>query len=179
MPLRDTWPAARRRGAVADDERTGEVRLRRSSEETCEQRRETDCGVGGAKGGDQGEHGSIQHVPGTEPGKRATGFGTCTSSCKAAEEGAVHRASAPRHGRPASGVVLCAQTQRGTRSGWHDVAVLRSGTGRASSASAHASTQRSVSGTARSAAVHTQAGRQAAPIGDCRTGRQSRPARGG
>ncbi|MCY1530392.1 hypothetical protein D9M68_655760 [compost metagenome] len=165
------WSASGRRGAVADDERTGEVRLRRISEEACEQCREIGRGVGGAKGGDQGEHGSAQHVPGAEPGKRVTGAGTCTASCKAAEEGAVHRSAASRHGRPASGVVLCAQTQRGPRSGWHDVAVLRRGTRRASPASAHASTQRSVSGTARSAAVHTQAGRQTAPIGDCRTGR--------
>lgn len=42
----------------------GEVRLRRSSEETCEQHRGIGCGVGGAKDGDQGEHGSVQHVSG-------------------------------------------------------------------------------------------------------------------
>ena len=52
------WSASGRRGAVADDERTREVRLRHSSEEACEQRREAGCGVGGAKGGDQEEHGS-------------------------------------------------------------------------------------------------------------------------
>src|ERR1700712_4645728 len=90
--------ASGRRGAVADDERTGEVRLRRSSDEACEQGWGTSCGVGGAKGGDQGEHGSATHAPGSEPGKRVTGAGTCTASCKAAEEGAVHRASTPRHG---------------------------------------------------------------------------------
>ena len=37
------WSASGRRGAVADDERTREVRLRHSSEEACEQRREAGC----------------------------------------------------------------------------------------------------------------------------------------
>jgi hypothetical protein len=66
------WSASGRRGAIADDERTREVILRHSSDEACEQGRETGCGAGGAKGADQGEHGSISHAPGTEPGKRAT-----------------------------------------------------------------------------------------------------------
>src|SRR5258707_497004 len=94
--------ASGRRGAIADDERTGEVRLRRSSYEDCEQGWGTSCGVGGAKGGDQGEHGSVTHAPGADPGKRATGAGACTASCKTAEEGAVHRASTPRPSRPTS-----------------------------------------------------------------------------
>src|SRR5882757_3836589 len=153
------WSASGRRGAIADDERTREVRLRHSSDEACEQGRETGCGAGGAKGGDQGEHGSISHAPGTEPGKRATGTGTCTASCKAAEEGTVHRAPTPRHDRPASGVVLCAQTQGGARSGWSEVAGLRGRVGRASSILACESSKWSVPGTARSAAVHTKAGR--------------------
>src|SRR5205085_3105681 len=42
------WPASGRRGAVADDERTWEVRLRNSSWEADEQSRATGCGVGGA-----------------------------------------------------------------------------------------------------------------------------------
>src|SRR5260370_14436641 len=75
--------ASGRRGAVADDERTGEVRLRRSSDEACEQGWGTSCGVGGAKGGDQGEHGSATHAPGAESGKRATRRGTWTASGKA------------------------------------------------------------------------------------------------
>src|SRR5207302_8839690 len=40
------WPASGRRGAVADDERTWEVRLRNSSWEADEQSRATGCGVG-------------------------------------------------------------------------------------------------------------------------------------
>src|ERR1700709_2799552 len=94
--------ASGRRGAVADDERTGEVRLRRSSDEACEQGWGTSCGVGGAKGGDQGERGPAPDARGAEPGKRATAAGTCTASSKTAEEGAVHRASTPRHSRPTS-----------------------------------------------------------------------------
>src|SRR3989475_5587095 len=49
------WPASGRRGAVADDERTWEVRLRNSSWEADEQSRATGCGVGGAKCGGRGE----------------------------------------------------------------------------------------------------------------------------
>lgn len=45
---------------------TGEVRLRNSSDDVCEQHQEFGRGVGGAKGGDQGEHGAVQHVPGAE-----------------------------------------------------------------------------------------------------------------
>ena len=155
-----------------------EVRLRHSSEEACEQRREAGCGVGGAKGGDQEEHGSVAHVPGAEPGKRVTGAGPCTAGCKAAEEGTVHRAAAPRHDRSPQGVVLCAQTQCGPWGGRFD-AVLRGRTGRPPPAPARASTQWSVPGTTRTATVHTEAGWQTAPAGDCRAGRQDRPARGG
>jgi RNA-directed DNA polymerase len=49
-------PASGRRGAKGDDARAGEVRPRHSSDEACEQGRETGGGVGGAKGGDRGEH---------------------------------------------------------------------------------------------------------------------------
>ena len=37
-------------------------------------------GVGGAKGGDQGECGPAKHAPDSEPGKRVTGAGTHTAS---------------------------------------------------------------------------------------------------
>src|SRR5438876_8587539 len=67
------WPASGRRGAVADDERTWEVRLRNSSWEADEQSRATGCGVGGAKGGGRGECESAKHGPGTVPGNRVTG----------------------------------------------------------------------------------------------------------
>src|SRR5205085_3951790 len=52
---RAVWSASGRRGAVADDARTGEVRPRHRSGEAGEQRRATVRGVGGAKGGDRGE----------------------------------------------------------------------------------------------------------------------------
>jgi hypothetical protein len=38
-------------------------------------------GVGGAKGGGQGEYAPSKHVPGTEPGKRVTGVGAYTATC--------------------------------------------------------------------------------------------------
>ena len=46
----------------------GEVRPRHSSDEAGEQGRATGGGVGGAKGGDQGEHGPTTHAPDSEPG---------------------------------------------------------------------------------------------------------------
>src|SRR5260221_13918925 len=58
------WPASGRRGAVADDERTWEVRLRNSS---CEQSRATGCGVGGAKGGGRGECEPAKHALSVRP----------------------------------------------------------------------------------------------------------------
>src|SRR3954467_376626 len=54
---RAVWSASGRRGAVADDARTGEVRPRQSSGEAGEQRRATVRGVGGAKGGAEGNAG--------------------------------------------------------------------------------------------------------------------------
>ena len=44
-----------------------EVRLGRSSCETCEQGRATGGGVGGAKDRDQGEHGTTAHATDAEP----------------------------------------------------------------------------------------------------------------
>src|SRR5439155_7525319 len=92
-------PASGRRGAEADDERAGEVRLGHTSEEACEQGRATGCGVGGAKGWDRGEHGPSTHATDSAPSKRVTGAGTCTGRCKAAEEGEVQCAAASRHDR--------------------------------------------------------------------------------
>src|SRR5580765_8427663 len=83
------------RGAVGDDERTGEARPRHSSDEAGEQRRATVCGVGGAKGRGRGERGTGPHAPGSGPGKRVPGAGPRTAGCKAEEEGTVHRAPAP------------------------------------------------------------------------------------
>src|SRR2546422_11329705 len=65
--------ASGRRGAVADDERAGEVRPLRSSWEAGEQVRATGGGVGGAKGEGRGEHGRATHAPDTEPGGRVPG----------------------------------------------------------------------------------------------------------
>src|SRR5918911_2615499 len=76
---RAVWSASGRRGAEADDARTGEVRPRHSSCEAPEQGRSAGCGGGGAKGGGRGEHGPGQHVPDTEPGKRVTRTGPCTA----------------------------------------------------------------------------------------------------
>src|SRR5215217_7492052 len=86
-------------------ERTEEGRkpdlLRLYSGEAGEQRRATVRGVGGAKGGGQGEGGSAKHAPGPEPGKRVPGAGPPTASRKAEEEGTVHRATPPHQPRPA------------------------------------------------------------------------------
>src|SRR6202045_4920628 len=65
--------ASGRRGAVADDARAWEVGLRHSSCEAGEQSGAIRCGAGGAKGGDQGECGSAQHAPDSEPHKGVTG----------------------------------------------------------------------------------------------------------
>ena len=83
--------------------------LRHSSCEADEQSRATGGGVGGAKGGGQGERGPAKHAPGTEPGKRDTGAGPRTRSRKAKEEGTVHRASPPYQHRPAPAGVSRAQ----------------------------------------------------------------------
>ena len=88
--------ASGRRGAVADDARTREVRLCHSSGEVGEQGRAIGCGIDGAKGRGQGKCGPANHVPGIEPGKRVTGAGTHTESRKAKEEGTVHLAP-PSH----------------------------------------------------------------------------------
>src|SRR5450759_3941540 len=86
------WSVSGRRGAVADDVRSGEVCRRHSSCEAEEQSRATGCGGGGAKGGGRGECESAKHGPGTVPGNRVTGAEAHTASCKAKEEGEVHRA---------------------------------------------------------------------------------------
>src|SRR5580698_10297455 len=52
-------PVSGRRGAEADDARTGEVGLAHSSDEADEQIWETRSGAGGAKGRGQGKHGLV------------------------------------------------------------------------------------------------------------------------
>src|SRR5256714_3325946 len=74
------WSASGRRGAVADDARTWEVRLRHSSWEADEQSRATGRGAGGAKGGGQGECEPAKHAPGAGPGKCVTGAGAHTAN---------------------------------------------------------------------------------------------------
>src|ERR1700756_4285858 len=86
------WSASGRRGAVADDARGWEVRLRHSSWKADEQSRATGCGAGGAKGGGQGECEPAKHAPGAGPGKCVTGAGAHAASRKATEEGTVHLA---------------------------------------------------------------------------------------
>ena len=63
------WSASGRRGAVADDERTREVRPRHSSWEADEQGGAIRCGAGGAKGGDQGKRGTRTARSGRRTGK--------------------------------------------------------------------------------------------------------------
>src|SRR5215472_10044735 len=100
------WSASGRRGAVADDVRTSEVSLRRSSCEADEQGRATGYGAGGAKGGDQGECGPAKRAPGTGPGECVKCAGPHTTSRKGKEEGEVHLALPPHQCRAARGGVL-------------------------------------------------------------------------
>src|SRR6201984_821805 len=110
-------------GAVADDARTREVGPRHSSWEAGEQSGAIRRGVGGAKGGDQGECEPAKHVPDPEPDKRVTGAGAHTASiCRHAPKGgavcgkaartvlcggrAMKRASLPLHCPPAPASTL-------------------------------------------------------------------------
>ena len=52
-------------------------------------------GVGGAKGGGQGEYAPAKHVPGTEPGKRVKGVGAYTATCAV-----THPRQEPYAGKP-------------------------------------------------------------------------------
>src|SRR6476659_7512407 len=167
--------ASGRRGAVADDERTGEVRPRHSSDEAGEQRRATVCGVGGAKGGGRGERGTGPHAPDAGPGKRVPGTGPRTARCTDTEEGTVHRAPPPRHSRPAADVVLRSRATGGPWRGRADVAGLRGRPRRPDRGSAPAGPPGSVPGTARPPRVHPQGGRQPAPAGHRGAGGQDRP----
>src|ERR1700687_1031242 len=118
--------AAGRRGAVADDARSREVRLCHSSSEADEQSGPDRSGAGGAKGRGQGERAPAKHAPDTGTGARGTSAGARTASRKATEEGEVHCTPPPhQHRLPADGV-LRAQTRCRLRGGWTDVADLRS-----------------------------------------------------
>ncbi len=112
-------------------------------------------------------------------GSVSQGLDRVRQRCKAAEEGEVHRAAAPRHGRSAEGCVPGAQAPCRTRSGRRDVAGLRGGAGGQPPGPARAGPTWHVPGAARQATVHPEADWQTAPAGDCRAGRQNRPARGG
>src|SRR6266851_6205870 len=72
--------ASGRRGAVADDARSREVRLCHSSREADEQSGLDRRGAGGAKGGGRGECEPAKHAPDSEPGKRVTRAGAHTAS---------------------------------------------------------------------------------------------------
>src|SRR5499426_1279327 len=71
--------ASGRRGAVADDARSREVRLCHSSWEADEQSGPDRSGAGGAKGGGQGECEPAKHAPDSEPGKRVPRAGAHTA----------------------------------------------------------------------------------------------------
>src|SRR4029450_8660382 len=72
--------ASGRRGPVADDARSREVRLCHSSWEADEQCGLDRSGAGGAKGGGQGKCEPAKHAPDSEPGKRVTHAGAHTAS---------------------------------------------------------------------------------------------------
>src|SRR3954471_10927557 len=118
------WSASGRRGAIADDARRWEVRLRHSSYEADEQSRATGRGAGGAKGGGQGECEPAKHAPGAGPGKRDTGAGAHTASRKATEEGTVHLALPPYQRRTPSARILRAQARCRAGRGRADMAGL-------------------------------------------------------
>jgi hypothetical protein len=50
------------------------------TEEAREQCATMGSGVGGGKGGDQGEYATTSHVPDAEPGARVPGVDACTAS---------------------------------------------------------------------------------------------------
>src|SRR5437667_12586640 len=89
------WPASGRRGAVADDERRWEVRLRNSSWEADEQSRATGCGAGGGKCGGRRECEPAKHAPGAGPGQWGTSAGAQTASRTATAEATDHLALTP------------------------------------------------------------------------------------
>ena len=95
--------ASGRRGAIADDERAGEVRPRRSSREPDEQGGAIRRGAGGAKGGAEGNAGQQSAFRAQYRATRVTGAGAHTASRKAREEGEVHRAPPPYQPRPPEG----------------------------------------------------------------------------
>ena len=100
-----------------------EVGQARSTDEVAEQRRATGGGGDGGKGPGQREPAPAKRAPDTEPGRRAQCAGAGTSSSKTGQEGAVHRAPAPRlRRRPPAGGVLRAEARRGPGSGRRDVA---------------------------------------------------------
>src|SRR5258708_27113029 len=118
--------ASGRRGAVADDARSREVRLCHSSCEADEQSGPDRSGEGGAKGGGQGERGQEKHAPDTGTGARGTGAGARTASRKATEEGEAHCTPPPHQYRLPADSVLRAQTRCRLWGGWTDVPDLRS-----------------------------------------------------
>src|SRR2546421_2126103 len=120
------WPASGRRGAVADDARSREVRLCHSSWEADEQSGPDRSGAGGAKGGDQGEREPAKHAPDPGTGRRVTSAGARTASRKAKDEGEVHCSPAPYQCRLPTDGVLRTQTRCRLWSRRTDVADLRS-----------------------------------------------------
>src|SRR5690242_17057849 len=169
------WSASGRRGAEADDGRGWGVRLRHSSREADEQSGAIRRGVGGAKGGGQGEGEPARHGPGTGPGSRVTRAGAPTASCKAKEEGTVHHPPSPHQRGPAGGSVWRSQGEcrRGCRR--TEVGGLRARPRAQSRGLAWSGPPRSISGTADTARTHTQAGWTAAPARGRGAGGQDRP----
>src|SRR5260370_25208108 len=143
---------------------------RHSSDEACEQSWATGCGVGGAKGGDRGEHGRATHAPDAKPGKCVPGAGPCTASSKGKEEGTAHRAAPPCERRPTQGCLFLAQAECGAWGGRGHVAGLRAGPRSQHCGFACPHSSGRVSGAAIAAEVHRQTGWAATPARHCCAG---------
>jgi len=74
------WSAQGRCNTDACDARSGAVRHQQSTEAPCEQSPSGAAGVGGGKGGDQGEQAATSHGPDAEPGARVPGVDAWTAS---------------------------------------------------------------------------------------------------
>ena len=105
--------ASGRRGAVADDVRSREVRPCHSSWEADEQSDYSRSGAGGGKGGGQGECEPAKHGPGTEPDK----------PCHRRRNASGEPPSAPNRHSPKAGAV-CGNSARTDLSGGRSVMIV-------------------------------------------------------
>jgi len=145
--------------------------------EPAEQGRSAGGGGGGGKRSGQGERGQ-RDMPRTQSRcERAKRAGSCAPSRKAGQEGAVHRAPAPRRSRPSAGGLLGAEPEGRDRGGRDHVAGLRAGSRSEPSRSACPRPPGRLPSETVAAGVHPGGGRAAATVGRCRTGGQAPSAR--